>query len=484
MNRTFLLNVILLIGANFLVKPFYVFGIDRTVQNTVGTAEYGLFFVLFNMAFLFQIINDFGLQNFNSRAVAQDHTKAAVLFPHIVLVKIVFGLLFLACISMFAIISGYQAFLWPMVIFIGINHVLNSFNLYLRSNVVGLGYYKTDSLFSILDKVLMICICGYLLWFAQQRSDFDIMWFIYSQTASFLIAMVFILGFVISKAGRLTFHIKFDFLKKLLKESAPYALVVFLMTMYTRIDAYMIEQLLEDGAHQAGIYAAGYRVLDAVNMIGFLFAGLLLPMFSKLLKAKQSIALHDLTQTGIRLIWFGAIPLSLLCFYYRGWIIEVLYPAGDMYWSRVFGWLILTFIAVTGTYIYGTLLTANASLRKMNIIFCISIVANIILNFILIKSHKAEGAAIATLITQMGAFLLQLGLAHKTMGIGIDKNNLVKFIAYGFMCLLIGYGIFHILEFHNLMGFFISIVLSLMSGIILKLFDYQQFVSLLSKKVK
>ena len=56
MQRKFLTNLGLLLFLNLLIKPFWIFGIDRTVQNTVGVEEYGFYFVVFNFSFLFNII--------------------------------------------------------------------------------------------------------------------------------------------------------------------------------------------------------------------------------------------------------------------------------------------------------------------------------------------------------------------------------------------------------------------------------------------
>ena len=41
MNREFILNILLLVFINLLIKPFFIFGIDLTVQNRVGE-DYGL----------------------------------------------------------------------------------------------------------------------------------------------------------------------------------------------------------------------------------------------------------------------------------------------------------------------------------------------------------------------------------------------------------------------------------------------------------
>ena len=56
MRKTFVTNLLLLLFLNLLVKPFYIFGIDRTVQNVVGTEVYGLYAAMFSLSIIFNII--------------------------------------------------------------------------------------------------------------------------------------------------------------------------------------------------------------------------------------------------------------------------------------------------------------------------------------------------------------------------------------------------------------------------------------------
>jgi O-antigen/teichoic acid export membrane protein len=86
---------VFLIFVNFLVKPFWVFGIDRTVQNKLGETEYGIYFAIFNFTYLFQILLDFGLQNFNARHVASDTKKLQDFLPNILLFKFILFIIYL-----------------------------------------------------------------------------------------------------------------------------------------------------------------------------------------------------------------------------------------------------------------------------------------------------------------------------------------------------------------------------------------------------
>ncbi len=156
MHREFSINIVFLLGINLLIKPFFIFGIDRTVQNVVGTEIYGNYFALLNFAYLFQIINDLGLQYFNTREISQNNQLLPKYFPNILVIKTILAILFLTISLIIAFLLGYQLPSLTLLLYIIINQILVSLILYLRSNISGLGKYRTDSILSATDKLLMI----------------------------------------------------------------------------------------------------------------------------------------------------------------------------------------------------------------------------------------------------------------------------------------------------------------------------------------
>ena len=171
MQREFSLNIILLISINLLIKPFFIFGIDRTVQNVVGTESYGVYFKLLSFTYLLQIINDFGIQNFNSREISMHRQMIGKYFPNILILKTILAITFLTAVFVFGTASGYAEY-WNLLLFLAFNQILVSLVFYLRSNIAGLGHYRTDSLLSALDKLLMIIFCSVLLWVTPFRENF------------------------------------------------------------------------------------------------------------------------------------------------------------------------------------------------------------------------------------------------------------------------------------------------------------------------
>jgi len=87
------------------------------------------------------------------------------------------------------------------------------------------------------------------------------------------------------------------------------------------------------------------------------------------------------------------------------------------------------------TYIFGTLLTANGSMRLLNITSAIAIVINIAINFTLIPIFEARGAAIAGLATQSSIMIMQFIIAFRLLKIPFSTLPYFRCLLY--TCLLI-----------------------------------------------
>lgn len=480
MRREFLLNILFLVFINLLIKPFFIFGIDRTIQNRVGLEEYGIYAALFNFTFLLSIINDFGIQTFNNQHIAQKKERLITYFPNILILKILLGFTYVFFVLLAAFILGYAQSYAHLLAFLIINQILLSAILYFRSNISALGFYRIDSLMTVLERVLLISICAVLLWANPFMEPFQIAWFIYAQTWSLAITAIVAFSLVYRQVPYFKFQLDCNILMGLLKKSAPFALVIFLMTVYTRIDFVMIERLLADGKKEAGIYAAAYRLLDAVNMVGLLFVGLLLPMFARLLKEKQPFA--PLLQMSARIMFCGTISVAIAVCFFRVEIMDLLYEHTDIYAADVLGLLIFTFILVGGGYIYGTLLTANNSLKQLNYLFFVSVLLNIGLNFYCIPKWGALGAAGTTLITQLFAFIGQILVAHTLLQLKTDILLIGQVLGFAFLMLCITYlGYWHF-PFGWILNFLLVLLFGGMLGFSIRLVKLGWFAALVQKK--
>jgi len=94
MHRKFLSSLGLLLFLNLLIKPFWILGIDRAVQNSVSPADYGLYYALFNFSFLFNILLDLGITNLNNKNIAQNHHILNKHLSSIVTLRLLLGIFY------------------------------------------------------------------------------------------------------------------------------------------------------------------------------------------------------------------------------------------------------------------------------------------------------------------------------------------------------------------------------------------------------
>lgn len=410
MQKKFLSNLILIVVLNLLVKPFYILGIDAEVQNRVGEAAYGNYFSLLNFSFILNILLDLGVTNFNTKNIAQHPKQLVNHFSKILGLRFMLFFLYVFVSLVLGMFIGYSIEEYELLIWLLFNQFLVAIILFARSNFGGLLLFKTDALISVLDRTLLILICSVLLWTNVFGGEMKIEWFVYAQTVAYGVSALIATIMLFVKTGKVNLKLKRAFSISILKQSFPYALLIFLMFMYTRIDAVMLERMLPDGDTQAGLYAQGFRLLDAVNTFALLFAGLLLPIFARLLKERGDI--HTITQLAFRILLGVSLIVGVVCFLYQDVIIDLRYPNSPVESAITFGLLILSFVPISVSYVFGTLLTANGSLGMLNKVAAGGVVLNIILNFILIQNYGVVGAAVATLITQSLVVFVQVLVAH------------------------------------------------------------------------
>jgi len=455
-----------LLFLNFLVKPFYILGIDAEIQNRVGAEDYGMYFSLLGFTFLFTIFLDVGIVNFTTRTISQQPFLIQKYFSKVFSLRIFLALIYGVLVLIIGGIIGYNQSEIYLLLWLIFNQILAGFTLYFRSNLTGLLLFKYDSIVSVLDRFLLIIICSILLWGGVTTEPFQIYWFVYAQTFAYGVSAITALIFLLSNQKLKKLNWDKLFSMAILRQSAPYALLILLMTFYYRADSVMLERMLEDGKTQAGIYANGFRFFEAANNIAFLFATLLLPLFSNLLKNKKPVA--SLVKIASSILIPGAILVAITCFLFSQQLIDARYINSTFQSGQVFGILMICFVFISTTYIFGTLLTANGNLKTLNKIAFGGVVLNIILNLILIPKYQAYGAAIASLITQGLTTIAQVWLCKSYFNLKMNSSLITRGFIFTAICLALGvilnqeyfnfipwYGLMAILFFSGILFLFV-----------------------------
>lgn len=479
LKRKFFTNLILLLTVNLLVKPFWLLGIDRQVQIVTGD-NYGLYYSLLGLSLTFNILLDVGITNYNNRNIARYNHLLPKHLGNIIGLKLVLAIVYAVIVFGWGAIAGYKNVEFHLLLFLVINQFLLQFILYLRSNIQALHLFTIDSLVSVLDRVFMIVLCGLLLYTNLTKGNFKIEWFVYIQTISYILSALIIFLIVLRKAGKISIRFNRGFSLVFLKKTYPYAILVLLMAFYNRFDVVLIKELLpeEIAKRQIGLYAHGFRLLDAVSMFGVLFAGMLLPIFARMIKLKHNIG--EMVSFAFTLIIFISLTTAFSSFYYQTEIMQWMQYDHIEASASIFAVLMFCFIPITTTYIFGTLLTANGSIIELNIMAAIGMTLNITLNLFLIPKYQALGAAYVSLSTQIITAIAQVYIAVRIFKLKPKWNIIFKIIVYAAMVLILGY--FSRMLASKIVGFIVLLIASTLVAFFIKLIDLKKLFHLVMNR--
>lgn len=409
-ERSFYSNLFFSLGLNLLVKPISIFAIDAAVQNIVGQ-QYGIYFAFFNFSLIISIVFDFGINNYSTQLSAQNITEAKKLFSSILGLRILLMLLYLSGIGLIKVFITLSWTEYKLILLLGLNQFLIANIAFFRSYFAGQQRFRLDAFLSVLDRLLLIISLGYIIYFYPDGFKLiDI------ESYSIFQFVCYALSFLI--AGGLTIYYmrpKFEWpnfgtILPIVKKALPFALLIVLMTLYTRIDALLLLHISLNGAQEAAYYAQAYRLIDALYMFAMVFAGLLYPMFSKLIKEKPEV-IATLVSQAAKLLLGSSLAFIIFSLMRGSLLIDQIYNSTSVDSGGILFLLSIAFFGMASNLIYGSLLTANSSLKVLNSISFIGLLVNISLNLILLPKVLNGAAVIAAGVAAFTQILVAMAQA-------------------------------------------------------------------------
>ncbi len=216
--------------------------------------------------------------------------------------------------------------------------------------------------------------------------------FAIAMTAIFFIELKFLFASIIKSVKSL-----FSF-KELLKESLPMLYSGFLIYLLGWTDAFMIEGILS--SYEVGIYNASFKIASlgfiVITTINVVIAPKIVELFSK----KENTALHKTIVSSTRMIAVLSLPIVLALIIFSKAILSFFgeeFIAGQLALILISSGVL--FSAFCGNVDQILNMTNNQIILR-NIVI-VSFLLNIILNYFFITYYGINGAAIASLITNV-----------------------------------------------------------------------------------
>jgi O-antigen/teichoic acid export membrane protein len=422
-SKSFVSSLLLLIFLNVLVKPIWIFGIDRQVQNITGYSAYGNYFALMNLSIVLNFMLDLGITPYFNRTVAAEQGKARLLFSQAFSIKILLSLIYTFMVFLVAFLSG--AMTGKLLLMIILMQVLTSFSLLLRSYLSASQHYTQDAWLSITDKLFVILAAGFLLLYPGLSGNITINQFVVIQLGGLLISIALGIIFLFNRISTIIISPFKDFDPRILKSSLPFALNIFFMASIGRADGFLLERLVKGGDYEAGIYASGFRLLDAVNMAGYLVASFLLPYISR--NWPDEKALRPIIQACRHLLVISGILVAAFAWHYSVPVNQWLYHGRDPETGDMIRILLLCLVPMGLVHIYGTLLTATGNIQVLLRISALFATANVLANVVLIPRYGVYGAAWTAVGTQTGYAILVSSMAIRRTNSGFARRHILLY---------------------------------------------------------
>jgi O-antigen/teichoic acid export membrane protein len=193
-------------------------------------------------------------------------------------------------------------------------------------------------------------------------------------------------------------------LKWLIATALPFALAAIFVKVYSYVDTLFISKMLD--AASVGIYALAYKLTYAFQFLPLAFIAALYPNLSEQLQKDTK----KVESTLMKSFWYMAIVSAPIMFGISAIAPELVQLAGGEYEASavVLQALVLVLLPIFLDFPVGSLLNASGRQTIKTTIYGITMVINVVLNFIFIPKYQVLGAAYAAIGSF--TFLLLAGL--------------------------------------------------------------------------
>jgi O-antigen/teichoic acid export membrane protein len=173
----------------------------------------------------------------------------------------------------------------------------------------------------------------------------------------------------------------------------PFALAAIFVKVYSYVDTLFISKMLD--ASSVGIYALAYKLTYAFQFLPLAFIAALYPNLSEQLQKDT----NEVQSTLMTSFWYMALVSAPIVFGISAIAPELVQLAGGEYEASaiVLQTLVLVLIPIFLDFPVGSLLNASGRQSIKTSIYGMTMVINVLLNFIFIPKYEVMGAAYAAL---------------------------------------------------------------------------------------
>ena len=396
-------NTSVILGGNFLFRIISLFVVIYLARY-LGTVGFGKYSFVFAYLAFFDILCDLGLSTILVREAARDRENMPKLFENGFVIRLVLTAFAVVLAVVIITLLSYPrdtttyvyiaAFTLLFLSFSGFYSIIFQVNLRMEYSIFA------RLVFRVISAVLILWII-----FSGGTLMQIIIVLVFSEGIKTLITYLFSRKFV-----RVKFEIDFDVCKHLIKESLPIALSSVIFMIYFRIDVIMLSLMIGDYA--VGIYSAAYKLSEPLTIIPSALMLSVFPLMSNYFKTSRDKLVKSY-HLSIKYLLITTLPIAIGTTVMADKIILLIYESPFADSVTVLQILIWALVFNSINFVLSNVLTSINQQKLTTISVASCAIINITLNYILIPILKYDGAAIATVATNIVLFIVSFYFVTK-----------------------------------------------------------------------
>lgn len=398
------------------------------VAKYFGALDFGILsFAIATTSLLSNFIN-FGTTQLFIRDIARDNSVIPNIIGNSFIIKLVFTFIAFALLTCYLKLFHYEVDTCIVLYIIFVSTIISSITTVFESVFQALEKPIYGSIAKILRATLLL-----LGLYVAMNFEWNIVLFSTLHiVTSFIILSIYTIQFKKYIEIKNWFGFDLDYIKYILKEAWPFLITSMFVSIYVWTDSIMLSILKSEV--EVGYYNAAYQLVLALLFIPIAFNTAVYPVLSRNYISGSEKSMKSIIDKYFTIMMGLGIPIGVGTTLLGTKIIEIAY--GPEYFHSVIVLQILIWSLVF-TYMNAPFAKLFESINMQIMITKItgiSVVINIIINYLLIPRYSIIGASIATLITEATVAVLLMLFSIK---LGLYKFNYISFfkIIIGNLCM-------------------------------------------------
>ena len=455
-------NTGIVIVGNVIFRLISLF-VTIYLARYLGTVGFGKYSFVFAYLAFFGVITDLGLQQILVREMARDKSVAPKIIGNAFIIRLILTVFAVILSIIIITLMSYPSDTTSYIYIASFTLLFLSFSDFYRTIFEANLRMEYNIIARLVFKVLS---AGLIFWviFSHGTLMQVMIVLVFSEMVKMLISHSFSRKFV-----KPQFQIDFSLWKYLFRESLPIALSSVVMVIYYQIDMVMLSIMQGDVA--VGIYSAAHKLFDPLLLIPNALMMSLFPIMSEAFKTSNDRLIKSY-RLSLKYLLIIALPIAIGITLVADKVILLIYGAEFANSTTVLQILIWGLLFIFPNSIMLNLLISIDKQKLHTYSMGLCVIANVTLNLLLIPILSYNGAAIATLVTNVVLLIASFYFISRYLQVTPIHKMVIKPIISG---LLMGVFVYYFIDISIFLLIPLAVGVYLVALLALKTFSKEDF---------